>query len=104
MSDIKIRLTGDTRSKLMSRGVVPSLEDGEDWASEAEEVLTRQKTNIVVVSESEARALDRAISILEMFSPRGCTWMTPSHERAVRRVRSEWEEACRERGWCGFEE
>ena len=100
MSDITIRLTGDTRSKLMTRGVVPALEDGEEWASDAEQVLTRQKTNLVVTSESEAHALDRAIRILEMFSPRGCTWMTPNHERAIRRVRSEWEEECWERGWC----
>jgi len=100
---IKIRMTGDSRSKLQSRGIVPAWEDGDDDAEAAFNALNRQKTNIVMKTEQEARGVLRGVEKMTMRHPRSCTWMTGPHMRAFERVERELISELKERELCGFE-
>lgn len=108
--EIKIRFGGDSRNKLNTRGIMPCHEDGEEWTDDALATLNRQKTNVVVETEDEAEALLKAVDRMRDRVPaggiaggEGTTWMTHAHQRAFNRVHSELVDACKERGWCGFE-
>jgi len=96
---IKIRLTGDSRSKLHTREVEVMLADEEPRADEVAKTTDRQKTNLVVETQEEAQALSDALKRVRDRDPDYCVWMTHNHKRAYRRVWKELREEMAERGW-----
>ena len=90
---IKIRWTGDARSKLLTRSMVPTLEDGHEWPEYAIETMQRQKTNIVINTRAELMAFEHALDNMLMRVQRETVWMTAAHERAFERVHSDLIEA-----------
>jgi len=88
---IKIRWTGDARTKLATRYFEPAQADGVE-PDHVTAMLNRQKTNVVVESEEEHNALRRGLeNMIETRSPEWTTWMTAAHMRAYKRVANELE-------------
>lgn len=84
---IKVRWTGDARTKLVTREIEPS------DCNNALNTLTRQKTNVVVENGMEKSELLECLNAALRRSPSGTVWMTPQHKSAFERVRSELSEA-----------
>ena len=86
---IKIRWTGDARTKLITRYFEPAQADGAEPDS-VTKMFNRQKTNVVIESEEELNALRRGLdSLINTRSPKWTVWMTGAHMRAYKRVRNE---------------
>lgn len=117
-SPIKVRWTGKLRSRVQERQwdrtarkvdgewiVDPDLM-GEDADSLAKcsgltfRALSRQKTNVVVETVEEARAVYRVMDRYKNGAGRrGITWMNGSMENTARRVRSNIRTELEERGY-----
>jgi hypothetical protein len=80
---IKVRWTGDARTKLITREIEPS------GCHNARNTLTRQKTNLVVENDVEKAELLECLNAALRRTPSGTVWMTPQHKSAFERVRSE---------------
>lgn len=80
---IKVRWTGDARTKLITREIEPSGCEG------ALQTLTREKTNVVIEDRVERAELLECLNAAVRRTPQGTVWMTPQHKKAFERVRSE---------------
>ncbi len=93
---IKIRWSGDARSKFKGRKVRARQADGH-WTGElALETLDRLKTRVVVKTEREALALE---DLLSTMARSRYSWTTDNHVAAFERVLNELREGMAERGW-----
>lgn len=97
---IKVRFTGDARTKFHSRQLEPmhgtpteQLSQGEDMLHRATDVAGREKTNLVVRSDDELEAiLTNLRQFRDLANPAtGASWATRNHLKAVDRVISELE-------------
>lgn len=99
---IKIRWSGDTRTKFLTRHIEPLL-SSDDRANEAEkalDVITRQKTQLVVRTFEEACVMRELLLTFEDFCGRyGAIWATEQRRKAVGRVRQELFDEMEKRGW-----
>lgn len=88
--DIKVRFTGKARRMYGSRELTPAYEDGVESAEIAWEPNNRQKTQLVIDTEEEAKAtlkhLNRHLDRCEETGPYGTVWAAPGMAKAVRRV------------------
>ncbi|MBP1985960.1 hypothetical protein [Halolamina salifodinae] len=95
-SPIKVRWSGDARSKLRTRKLQARLADGAEGAEAAARAMDRQKTQVVAETEAEAVALEEIVSLMAESQYR---WTTEGHLKAFRRVRDELHEEMEARDW-----
>jgi len=104
---IKIQWTGDARTKLGTRYIESRLYSNEEGvavnAERAMDTLTRQKTQVVIETEEEAKAFMRFIKRAVRDGDNGRTWTTAAHLRAFERVMGEFISGLKEREWMGYE-
>lgn len=92
---IKIRWTGDARTKFVTRELEPRAgTDGmRESARRAGRTIQREKTNVVIETVEEAEAFRECIeSFHKHVTPADDGWRTAAHIRAVRRVLGETRE------------
>lgn len=93
---IKIKWSGDARSKFKNRKVRARVNDEGPHGDETLATLDRLKTRVVVESEDEAIALE---SMLAGQARKRYTWTTDAHVSAYERVLDELRDAMEARDW-----
>ena len=100
---IKIRWTGDARTKLATKYIESRLTSREDDTREraqlAYDTLNRQQTNVVIEDIDEALALETYLKRAVLDGADGRVWSTELHLQAFERVHSELVSELEQRGW-----
>jgi len=86
---IRVPWTADARAKFTDQVIAPAVEEGREWAEEAEAVVNRTSTRIVMTNASEAEAILSAIDHVRNHPHRQSSWMKADHLRSIMRVYDE---------------